>query len=197
MNKIILGFDISSSCTGWCALKWNTETNELSHWKSGFYKPIKSTDLIERLAKTQEDIKKLITTISPDYIGIEDIIEFIRGKSSAKTILTLSNFNRSIGLTCREYLKHSPTFFSVLSIRHGLKLSKEFPKKEEMPDLINHHLKMDLLGLHGPNKLYKKGTTIPRTEFYDIADACSVATYYGLVLSGKLKSPKTKVKKSK
>jgi Holliday junction resolvasome RuvABC endonuclease subunit len=192
-NKIIMGFDISSSCTGWCALKLDTETNELSHWKSGFYKPIKSKDLIERLAKTQEDVKKIIEIHSPDYIGIEDIIEFIRGKSSAKTILTLSNFNRSIGLTCRQYLGHSPSFFSVLSIRHGLKLTKEFPKKEEVPDLINHHLKMDLIGLHGPAGLYKRGSTsVPRTEFYDIADGCAVATYYGLVLTGKVKKPKSK-----
>jgi hypothetical protein len=70
-----------------------------------------------------------------------------------------------------------------MSIRHGLKLNKIFPKKEEMPELVEHHL-----GIKFPYEKNKKGNF--KVENFDRADAIAVALYYSFILIGKIKEKK-------
>jgi hypothetical protein len=44
------------------------------------------------------------------------------------------------GLLAHDYLGKSPELINVMSIRHGLKLDKELPKKKDMAALVSHHL---------------------------------------------------------
>lgn len=193
MIKTILGLDISSSCVGFGVVEWNTETNQISFKDIGYYNPPKKAsdtaeDFIEALYQTIKAIQTLINTYSPDYIGIENIVQFMKGKSGANTIITLAAFNRSIGLLCREYLGHSPKFFNVLSIRHGLKFNKALPDKKEMPELVAKHL-----GITFPWTLNKRQNHI--VENYDAADGMAVALFHAQNLAGIL--PKKKPKKPK
>ena len=179
MSKIVLGFDISTTTTGYCALKIN-EDNTISYIKSGYLKPIKDDNVIIMLADTRDKIKQIIEDIDPDYIGIEKLIEFMKGKSSAKTIIALTSINRMVSLLAFDHLSFPPELFNVLSIRHGLKLSKILPAKEEIPELVAKHLSMEFPYEYTPKKKIK-------VENYDVADSIAVALYYCFILTGKIK----------
>jgi Holliday junction resolvasome RuvABC endonuclease subunit len=189
MSKI-LGLDVSSTTIGWCILEVNN--TKISFIKTDYLKPIKTGTIIERIADTRDKIQKLIDQENPDYIGIEDIVQFIKGKSTANTVITLTSFNRMIGLLSYDYLQQknqsSPQLFSVLSIRHGLKIGKDFPKKEDMPDLVATHL-----GITFPWERGKKGAI--KVESYDKADGVAVALYYAFLLTDKVKQKRVGKKK--
>lgn len=182
--KRILGFDVSSTTIGYCVLDIDDQ-NEIHFVHANYLKPIKKGSIIERIVDTRNKIQSIIDQAKPNEIGIEDIIQFMQGKSTAKTIIMLTTFNRMIGLCAYDYLKKSPELFSVMTIRHGLKTGKDLPKKEDMPELVAQHLRITF-----PYETNKKGKI--KVENYDKADGIAVALYYALVLSGKVKR---KVKK--
>lgn len=186
MVKTILGFDASSTTIGYCILSWDETTNDISFVKAGYLKPAKKGTIIERIVSTRNQVQKVIVDAKPDYIAIEEIIQFMKGKSTAKTVIMLTTFNRMICLTAYDYLGKSPTLYSVMTIRHGLKTAKDLPKKEEMPALVAQHL-----GITFPYEYNKKGGI--KVESYDKADGVAVALYHARVLSGKVK-PKGKKK---
>jgi len=192
MIKKILGFDISSTCIGYSVLEFDDTTNDVKFIKCNYHKPIKKGNILERLYHTKNIIKKIIDDFKPDYIAVEDIIQFMKNKSSAKTVITLAVFNRMIGLLAHDYLSKSPELFNVMQIRHGLKKTPVLPKKEEMPELVASHL-----GIAFPYVYKKKGNIDSVSE--DMADSVAVALYCAYVHTGKiiLKIKKPKVKKAK
>ncbi len=194
MIKKILGFDVSSTTIGYSVLTVDDSTNEIKFVSAQYLKPIKKGTILERVADTRDKVKKIIETIKPDQIAIEDIIMFIRGKSTANTIITLATFNRMIGLLSLDYLKKMPEMHGVLAIRHGLKLTPDFPAKEEMPDIVATHLKLNF-----PWEYNKKGKI--KVESYDKADGIAVALFQAFCVTGKChakaKLPKKKKPKKK
>lgn len=178
MSKRILGLDVSSSTIGYSILELD-DLNNIKFITCDYIKPKKKGDIFERLISTKKSIADIIAKYKPDYIGIENIIEFMKGASGAKTIILLALFNRTVGLAAYDYLGRSPELFNVMQIRHGLKLSKLLPKKEEMPELVAKHL-----GIKFPYT-YKKNGDIT-TESYDMADGVAVALYYAFILNGKI-----------
>jgi Holliday junction resolvasome RuvABC endonuclease subunit len=190
----ILGFDASSSTIGFAVLDLEKDTNEVRFICCDYYKPPKKGDILERLLQTKKDIYQILDKWKPDYIAIEDIVQFMGGGSTAATIIILTSFNRMVGLTCLEYSKKSPKLFSVMAIRHGIKLADALPKKEEIPEVVATHLKME------PFLHYKKNGNIA-IETYDMNDAIAVALYCSKILTGEIvlkeKKPKKKKKKGK
>ncbi len=180
MVKTILGFDASSTTIGYCVLTLDDTNNSISFVKAGYIKPLKKGTIIERIVDTRNKVQKVIVDAQPDHIAIEEIIQFMKGKSTAKTIIMLTTFNRMICLTSYDYLGNSPTLYSVMTIRHGLKTGKELPKKEEMPALVAQHL-----GITFPYEYNKKGNI--KVESYDKADGMAVALYHARVLAGLVK----------
>ncbi len=177
--KKVLGFDVSSSTIGWCVLEIDEISNKVSFVKASYVKPPKKGHIIERIEQTRQKIKEVLDKYQPDYIGIEDIIQFMKGKSTAKTIIMLTTFNRMIGLVAYDYLKKAPELFSVMTIRHGLKTGKELPKKENIPELVAKHLEITF-----PYEINKKGKT--KVESFDMADGVAVALYYAFMLTGRV-----------
>lgn len=188
MSKI-LGLDVSSTTIGYSVLEITPE-NEIKLVSLNYLKPIKKGTIIERIVDTRNKIKTIIDEVKPDYIAVEDIIQFMKGASTAKTIIVLTTFNRMICLLAHDYLGRSPELLSVMTIRHGLKFDNIFPKKEDMPDLVAKHL-----GITFPYKLNKKGNIC--VESYDMADGVAVGLYYALLLTGKVSRKIKKIKKSK
>ena len=176
---LILGFDISSSCIGYALVDLNLTTKKIKVISYTYYKPTKKGSILDRLFQTQQDFRKIIADLKPDYIAIEDIVLFMKGHSTAKTITTLTSFNRMLGLLAYEYLGKAPQLYSVMKIRHGLKLSKELPQKEEIPTLLEQRLKIKFQWEYNKNKKIK-------VENYDKADALAVATFHALTLSNQL-----------
>lgn len=186
--KTLLGFDISSTTIGWCVLEFDETNGKIKLVHANYIKPLKDGSIIERIVDTRNKVKTVIEQFKPDYIGIEDIIQFMKGKSTAKTIIMLTTFNRMISLAAYDYLQKSPELFSVMSIRHGLKIEKVFPKKEDMPELVAKHL-----GITFPYETNKKGKI--KVESFDMADGMAVALYYAFVLTGKIVRKTKKAKK--
>jgi Holliday junction resolvasome RuvABC endonuclease subunit len=183
MSKKILGLDISSTTIGWAILDID-DKNNISFVKCDYIKPLKDEPILDRIYATKSIVSDIIAKEKPDYIGIEDLILFMP-KSTATTTTTLSAFNRVIAIMAYDYLASHPGLFSVMTIRHGLKLGKILPKKEDMPELVAKHL-----GITFP---YVKGKTGKiKEESFDMADGIAVALYYAFVLTGKIKR---KVKK--
>jgi hypothetical protein len=186
MNKKVLGIDVSSTTIGYGILE--IDGYNIKYISSGFLKPIKDGTIIERIVDTRNKISDIINSFKPTHIAIEDIIQFMEGKSSAQTIIMLTTFNRMVGLLSHDYLGRAPELFSVMSIRHGLKINKIFPKKEDMPALVGKHL-----GITFPYETSKRGKIM--VESYDKADGIAVALYYAFVLTNKAKAPKIKLPK--
>jgi len=166
----ILGFDCSSTTIGIAVVELNEKNNKIKVIDYYYYKPSKEGNILDRLYKTQQDFKKIIQDIKPDHIAIEDIVLFMKGHSTARTITTLTSFNRMLGLLAYEYLGRAPELYSVMKIRHGLKLNKELPAKEDMPVLLEKRLKIKFQWEYNKKNKIKQ-------ENYDKADALAVATY--------------------
>lgn len=186
MQKI-LGIDCSSSCIGWCILE--IDGNSIKYIDSYYFNPTKKGNIVERLFDARNKLKKLIEDHKPDIIAIEEIINFMKNASSAKTIITLTAFNRMACLLSYDYLNVSPNLINVLSIRHGLKINNIFPKKEQMPELVAKHLEITF-----PYEYNKKGKL--KIENYDRADGIAVALYQAFILTGKIKKGKKKKNES-
>lgn len=180
--KKVLGLDVSSSTIGWSYLTID-DNNNIKKVKSGYIKPPKSKDKILDLVKTRDKINKLILDIEPDYIGIEDIISYMPGKSTAATIIKLTTYNRMVVLAAYDYLKSAPKLFNVMSIRHGIKLNKKLPAKDQIPEIVAKHLNFKF------NFELNKNDKI-KEENYDEADGIAVALFYAFVLTGKIKNKK-------
>jgi len=189
--KKVLGFDISSSTIGYCVLEVDDINNTTKYISMNYLTPSKKGTIMERIVDTRDKLIDIIDKIKPDYIGIEDLIKFMP-KSTATTVVVLTTFNRMVCLLSYDYLQRQPELFNVMSIRHGLKLNKDLPKKEDMPELVAKHL-----GITFPYEHDKKGKV--KVESFDKADGVAVALYYAFVLTGKIvrKVKKPKVKKSK
>jgi len=181
--KRIMSFDVSSTTVGYSILEYDEKKNNINFVKCSYFKPIKKGTILERLKNTQDNIQSILEEYKPDEIAIEEITKFMPRLSSAQTIITLATFNRVVGLTCLNYLKKSPEMFSVMAMRHGLKLASDLPKKEDMPSLVETYLNIKF-----PFE-YKKNGNI-KEESYDMADACIVGMYYIYKLSGRLDSIK-------
>jgi Holliday junction resolvasome RuvABC endonuclease subunit len=180
---IIAGFDVSSSTTGWCILDVSSTAKTIVYIDSGYFKPIKEGSIFDKLSHSRDQVVAILDKYRPEGIAIEDVISFMKGHSTAKTIITLALFNRNVGMTSYDYLGKNPEMFSVIAIRHGIKTNKILPKKEEIPELAAQHL-----GIKFPY-YYGKGGKI-KTESYDVSDAFAVALYYAFVLTGKIKKKK-------
>lgn len=180
MSKI-LGFDVSSTCIGYSVLE--IKDDNINFILCNYIKPVKNGTIITRIADTRNKIKKIIEDIKPDHIVIEDIIQFMSGASTAKTIITLTSFNRMIGLLAYDYLKAEPAYYNVMTIRHGIKINKILPKKEDIPELVAKHLRIKF-----PYEKNKKGNL--KSENLDMADSVAVALYYSFILTKKIKGKK-------
>lgn len=164
----ILGFDISTATIGFGVV--DIEEGVIKYVDSGYFKPPKKGDIFTKLQTVQQNIISILDKYSADEIAIEDILLFMKNKSQAKTIVALSIFNRTVGLTILNKTNKSPNLYNVMSIRHGLKLSKELPKKHDMPYVLETHLNIKFPFSYDKKNLIKE-------ESYDQCDGLCVATY--------------------
>lgn len=162
----VLGLDASTTTIGISVIDSNDGYNKLVY--HNFYKPPKKFDIFYRLNAVREEITNLIKKWQPDCVALEDIILFMKGHSTAKTISSLAVLNRTVGLAVLNALGKPPELFNVMKIRHCLKLTKDLPAKEDIPELVAYHLNIDF-----PWRKNSKDKII--VENYDVADSMAVA----------------------
>ena len=165
---MILGLDISTTCTGYCIV--NNETKEIVD-KGAF---ILEGELFERIDMLWKELENLLSIHDIDFVNVEDfLMKFAIGRSSAFVINKLIAFNSIIsfllygeGLTIRRH--------NVKSARKrlfGMASNKMYKNAKEF---VVARLKIKL-----GQEFYD---SLPRTkrdnlakESYDICDAVVMA----------------------
>jgi Holliday junction resolvasome RuvABC endonuclease subunit len=176
---LILGLDISTSCTGWCLL--NTEGT----FVAAGYIPLSSHKCMFRKAEESERaIEKLVSQNKITRIGIEQNLQSFRsGFSSAHTLSSLSRFNGIVSYIVFKKTGIFPEFINVNSARKhaGIKVIRKSkggaPVKEQVFDWAKKEIENSKY--LWPEKTLKsgprKGQTIMHPGCYDIADALVIA----------------------
>ncbi len=166
MLKKVVGFDVSSSNVGYSVFEYDKDNIKLIDY--GVIKPLKKVNVLVSLLDLKTKVLEILNKHNPDDIAIEEIIQFMKGKSTAKTIITLASFNRMIGLCSMEFLKKEPKMLNVLTIRSKLKVNGKRPAKEEVPAAIEHHLNIKFPWIM--KKSRKTKTMEINEQSYDLSD---------------------------
>lgn len=124
-SKIVIGLDISTSCTGVCCLD-----------ESGNILLIHPIDLTKKKTFVEKcnHVKEALEAISEKYKIDEIFIEqnlssFRRGLSSAHTINTLARFNGACDLVCFQVFGVEAISLNVTNARNHLKIKIDHKDK--------------------------------------------------------------------
>lgn len=183
LYETILGLDISTTTIGISTINKSIQTGKIALSNVEYFKPPKDGSIFERLIKVKEFTSDLLKRFEPDVVVIEDYARFMAGSSGAATIIPLAIFNTTIGLTVYEATGKEPILMNVNTIRKWIKTGEERLAKEEIPEAVAHHLKIDF-----PYEMTKKGKIA--TENYDMADSIAVALAYLKSVEPKIVKPK-------
>lgn len=176
---MILGLDISTSCTGWCVL------DEHGSLVSIGYIDLKKEKNVFKKAKTvQKKMSDIHISHEIKKIFIEENLQTFRsGFSSAKTLSTLARFNGIVSFICCEEFKIDPEFLNVNSSRRslGIKLQREKDcgksTKEQVLEWVSSSL--GNTNYQWPIRTLKsgprKGQRVLESGCYDMADAYVIA----------------------
>lgn len=157
-----------------------------------FYKPNKANGMLHMLYEARNYIINLFGKYNVEEFVIEDYIRFMKGSSSASTVIPLAILNMTIRLSMLD-LGIVPQTLNVLKIRHTLKMTKVLPKKEEMPELVAKHLGISYPWLYkykGRNK-----TQQIMSESFDVADSMAVALAWAKLQMAPKKRSRPLIKK--
>jgi hypothetical protein len=144
------------------------------------------------LVKAREHIINLFGKYKVEEFVIEDYIRFMKGASSAGTVIPLAILNMILRLAILD-LGITPEALNVLQIRHTLKLTKILPKKEEIPELVAEHLGITYPWLYKINKRTKQQQILE--ESYDVADSMAVALAWAKIKTAPKKKSRPQVTK--
>lgn len=166
-SRLVIGLDISTSCTGVCCLDENEnilliEPIVLTHQKT-------FVDKCMLIEKTLFDISKKFKV---DSVFIEqNLSSFRRGLSSAHTINTLARFNGACDLISYKSFGVAATSLNVTNARNFLQMKinhkdKSISTKEKVFNWVNSRVQVDWP---------QKKTGEKKEISYDMADAYVIA----------------------
>jgi hypothetical protein len=170
---MLLGLDISTSCTGWSLLDAGGTLNSM-----GYIILDSKKTLFQNAQTIKIEFAKIKKEHNVDSVFVEQNLQMFRaGFSSAKTIDKLAKFNGIISYIAFEVFEVNPLFINVNSARKALnmKLIKKSaggkPTKEQVLDWVMSREPE----YSWPTKVLKSGprknTEILIKECFDIADA--------------------------
>ena len=171
---MILALDISTSCTGWCVF----DENELRG--SGYIDLSKHKGMYEKANKVKTELLYLTVKYPFTKVVVEENLQAFRpGLSSAKTLMTLAQFNGVIRWICYADLNSEVESINVNTARKtvGLKIDRKSKKKtkEQVWDWVKSENNNDKLEIQWPYKTLKSGPSKGQVrlcnEAYDVADA--------------------------
>ena len=176
---MILGIDISTSITGFAIVAdgqiVNYDSIDLRKYKDVFDKTIaikeKLLDLFEMYQCNNEDKMSFGNSSYPiEHIYIEQSLHmFMGGKSSAKTLSTLTRFNGIVSWLLYELFEIKPKFIGASSARKhaGIKV----PRGQKAKQVVLQHL----LDTEPAFTIEYTRHGNPKPESYDRADAIIIA----------------------
>jgi Holliday junction resolvasome RuvABC endonuclease subunit len=176
---MILGIDISTSITGFAIVADGQivfyDSIDLRKYKNIFDKTIamkeKLLDLYEMYQCDNESSIRVGTSQFPiEHIYIEQSLHmFMGGKSSAKTLSTLTRFNGIVSWLAYELFEIRPEFIGASSARKqaGIRV----PRGQKAKQVVLQHL----LDNEPAFKIEYTKNGNPKPESYDRADAIIIA----------------------
>ena len=167
---MIIGFDISTSITGVAIVSGGQLVHygsiDLRKYKDVFDKTVVMKEyLLGLLEKCQLENDKIV-----EHIYVEQSLHmFMGGKSSAKTLSTLTRFNGIVSWLIYELFEIKPKFIGSTSARKhaGIKV----PRGEKAKQVVLLHL----LENESSFKIEYTRYGNPKPESYDHADAIVIA----------------------
>ena len=177
---MILGLDISTSCTGWSIIDSNNTLID-----QGFILLTDLDNLFEKANRVQQKLIEINESHRGIVIAVEENLQAFRpGLSSAKTLLTLARFNGIVSYIAEQIFESEPAFINVNTARKslGLKIVRKCdggsPAKEQVIKWVSN----EIPGYSWPKKILsrgpRKGVEILSPGCYDMADAYVIARAY-------------------
>jgi Holliday junction resolvasome RuvABC endonuclease subunit len=173
---MILGLDISTSCTGWSII--SPLTGELI--SQNYIHLSKLKDTFKKAELVMHNLKKINEKYDITNVFVEENLQMFRpGLSSAKTLITLARFNGMVSLLSYQVFDIEPQFLNVNFARKsvGLKIDKKDKTrttKEKVLSWVSNEVTFEW-----PTKILKsgprKGLQVYEPGCYDIADAYVIA----------------------
>ncbi len=168
---MILALDISTSCTGYCLFDENGLVD------IGSINLSKHKGLYEKASYVKEGILNLSKKHTIKEVVVEENLQAFRpGLSSAKTLMTLAQFNGVVRWICHENLSVSVEAINVNTARKsvGLKIDKK-DKSKTTKEKVLEWVSTDDRSIKWPTKILKSGPNKGQKricgEAYDMADA--------------------------
>lgn len=184
---MLLALDISTSCTGWCVF----DQNELRD--IGYIDLSKHKGLYEKASRIKAELLNLTKKYPFTKAAVEENLQAFRpGLSSAKTLMTLAQFNGVVRWICHSDINLSVSSINVNTARKtvGIKINKKDSRKtkEQVYDWVRVDTKDCLIDdnvIEWPTKILKSGPNKGKlrlcNEAYDMSDAYVIGKSYFLM----------------
>ena len=168
---MVLALDISTSCTGYCIFDENGLV------KIGYISLTKKKDFYQKANAIKQFFEEVFKSYDIKNIAVEENLQAFRpGLSSAKTLMTLAQFNGTVRWIAYEKFGIAPVSINVNTARKsiGLKIDKK-DKSKTTKEKVLEWVSEDNSEIVWPTKVLKsgrnKGQTRVLNESYDMADA--------------------------
>lgn len=162
---MILGLDISTSCTGITILDYAGRVVLNDCWK------FKEDDVFDKLERAKKEIRELKKKYPITEVFVEESLQAFRpGFSSAKTILSLAKFNGILCWMVWEEMAIKVQYIGSTTARKtcGIKIIKGTPAKQQVMEWM-------LQNQTWFKVQYKKNSQNIKDHFYDMADSWVIA----------------------
>ncbi len=178
---MILGLDISTSCTGLTILDSDKNLIFCDYIDTSKFK-----SMYEKAAQIKKMFCKLNLDFEIKHIFVEENLQKFRpGFSSAKTLTTLSKFNGVVCYIANESFKHlhsHPVNINVINARKslGMKIEREKKCGVSTKEQVLRWVSTDCSKIKWPTKILKsgprKGKEVYIPACYDMADSYVIAS---------------------
>jgi Holliday junction resolvasome RuvABC endonuclease subunit len=181
---MILALDISTSCTGWCVF------DENGYRDIGYINLSKHKGMYEKASRVKTELLNLMIKHPYDKVIVEENLQAFRpGLSSAKTLMTLAQFNGVVRWICHSDLNANVDSINVNTARKtvGLKVDRKSKKKtkDQVWEWVKTINDADNSKIEWPMKTLKSGPNKGKirlcNEAYDMADAYVIGKSYFLL----------------
>ena len=175
---MILGMDISTSCTGLCVVNDEGELVHLTHVDL-----VKVENFFEKAKNVKSKIFELMMRYPIDCIAVEDYLtSFSRGRSSSGTLFKLAKFNGIIQWICYNDFNIPAVAINVNNARkmNNIVVLAKNKSEEHTKAQVLRQVK-EIIGdkFIFPTKILKsgdrKGEEVIEKYSYDMADAFVIA----------------------
>ena len=180
---MILGLDVSTSCTGWCLIEENSKLIDI-----GFISLEKHKGIYSKAKIVEKALQNILISHSVEKVFIEENLQAFRpGLSSAKTLSTLARFNGIVSLLCYQVFEIEPIHVNVNAARKslGIKIERQSKCGKSTKEQVVEWASGELKDFLWPTKVLKsgkrKGLEMLDPASFDMADAY-VISRAGVVL---------------